>query len=456
MTTGLVEKILNKLTAVGKDEQLTMTKEKGEELAGDVTEEHVIGQTQNLFGDKLYDIETEFSQRVQDIMPTEDGKPLSEVLKDMMQPQLDGITSKVSKEYGLSNASATRLNKQITDVLNKKIDLVAGRHEIARSKLNKEQEKLDKELKDGAISEDDYLDKAIDIERMQNQLKEDMKANITETLKGFARDAAEKSVRAVETQKHEIEKKNEEDKYRDKLRGFCRTIPLFLMAYGDENTSLKVFDQVVPADVFETVTSITLDDFRFLRDGGDYEEDGITKHFDGHVFDEVVFNDSCKEFLRLRSNLADYFDENQTEDIFDYIPPQNTTLIFTPKSVASMMCDMLEKENPNCFDDDTKTFIDIYMKSGLYPAEIIKRLFKSKKMKALYPDANDRLRHIIGEQVYGLAPTEIIYKIATNYILGFDKDGSIIGGKHHFRQYDSLPAAKSGTLEQELDKVFAE
>ena len=131
---------------------------------------------------------------------------------------------------------------------------------------------------------------------MQNQLKEDMKANITETLKGFARDAAEKSVRAVETQKHEIEKKNEEDKYRDKLRGFCRTIPLFLMAYGDENTSLKVFDQVVPADVFETVTSITLDDFRFLRDGGDYEEDGITKHFDGHVFDEVVFNDSCKEF----------------------------------------------------------------------------------------------------------------------------------------------------------------
>lgn len=228
------------------------------------------------------------------------------------------------------------------------------------------------------------------------------------------------------------------------------------MAYGDENTSLKVFDQVVPADVFETVTSITLDDFRFLRDGGDYEEDGITKHFDGHVFDEVVFNDSCKEFLRLRSNLADYFDENQTEDIFDYIPPQNTTLIFTPKSVASMMCDMLEKENPNCFDDDTKTFIDIYMKSGLYPAEIIKRLFKSKKMKALYPDANDRLRHIIGEQVYGLAPTEIIYKIATNYILGFDKDGSIIGGKHHFRQYDSLPAAKSGTLEQELDKVFAE
>lgn len=451
-----VQNILNKLTAVGKDEQLTMTKEKGEELAGDVTEEHVIGQTQNLFGDKLYDIETEFSQRVQDIMPTEDGKPLSEVLKDMMQPQLDGITSKVSKEYGLSNASATRLNKQITDVLNKKIDLVAGRHEIARSKLNKEQEKLDKELKDGAISEDDYLDKAIDIERMQNQLKEDMKANITETLKGFARDAAEKSVRAVETQKHEIEKKNEEDKYRDKLRGFCRTIPLFLMAYGDENTSLKVFDQVVPADVFETVTSITLDDFRFLRDGGDYEEDGITKHFDGHVFDEVVFNDSCKEFLRLRSNLADYFDENQTEDIFDYIPPQNTTLIFTPKSVASMMCDMLEKENPNCFDDDTKTFIDIYMKSGLYPAEIIKRLFKSKKMKALYPDANDRLRHIIGEQVYGLAPTEIIYKIATNYILGFDKDGSIIGGKHHFRQYDSLPAAKSGTLEQELDKVFAE
>ena len=30
---------------------------------------------------------------------------------------------------------------------------------------------------------------------------------------------------------------------------------------------------------------------------------------------------------------------------------------------------MLEAENPGCFDDPSKTFIDFYMKSGLYISE---------------------------------------------------------------------------------------
>ena len=38
----------------------------------------------------------------------------------------------------------------------------------------------------------------------------------------------------------------------------------------------------------------------------------------------------------------------------------------------------------------------------------------------LFPNKKDRLKHIFEKQVYGLAPTEIIYKIATAYILGFD------------------------------------
>ena len=38
-----------------------------------------------------------------------------------------------------------------------------------------------------------------------------------------------------------------------------------------------------------------------------------------------------KEFLNLKVKLADYFDESRTEDIFDYIPPQKTNQIFTPK-----------------------------------------------------------------------------------------------------------------------------
>ncbi|MCR4798729.1 MAG: restriction endonuclease, partial [Lachnospiraceae bacterium] len=144
--------------------------------------------------------------------------------------------------------------------------------------------------------------------------------------------------------------------------------------------------------------------------------------------------------------------EKSVEDIFDYIPPQKTNQIFTPKDVVKRMVDMLEEENPGCFDDKDKTFVDLYMKSGLYITEIVKRLYQSEEMKKQFPDNADRLRHIFEKQVYGLAPTEIIYKIATSFILGFDEDVQII--KHNFRQVDALPYAKEGTLQEKLDELF--
>ena len=116
------------------------------------------------------------------------------------------------------------------------------------------------------------------------------------------------------------------------------------------------------------------------------------------------------------------------------------------------MVDLLEQENPGCFDDSSKTFLDPYMKSGLYITEIVKRLYRSEKMRQAFPDDNARLEHIFAKQVYGLAPTEIIYRIAISYILGFAKDHGITA--HHIRQADTLEFAKAGTMERELDKIF--
>ena len=219
------------------------------------------------------------------------------------------------------------------------------------------------------------------------------------------------------------------------------------MAYGNkEDINLDNFDKIIPDNVFKEVTSITLEEFRFLRDGGDYinPETGKQEHFNGKLFDQVVFDDSVKDFLNLKKKLSNYFEE--TEDIFDYIPPQKTNQIFAPKWVVKKMVDMLEEENPNCFDNPNKTFIDLYMKSGLYITEIVKRLYNSKTLKKLYPNKEDRLKHIFKNQVYGLAPTEIIYKIATNFILGFNED--ITSYEHNFKQIDALEYAKNGTLEK--------
>lgn len=280
--------------------------------------------------------------------------------------------------------------------------------------------------------------------------------SVSRSAEEFAREKTKEAVKVVETKKAERERDTIEDRIKDHLRGFTRTIPSFLMAYGEDGVTLITFDQVIPDMVFKEVTSITLDQFRFLRDGGDYvdKETGEIKHFDGHLFEPVVFDVSVKEFMRLRYALANYFDEQMTEDIFDYVPPQKTNQIFTPKVMVKKMVDMLEQENPGCFDMPDKTFIDLYMKSGLYITEIVKRLYQSAEMKRLYPDPKERLKHIFEKQVYGLAPTEIIYRIATNFILGFDKDVEIT--KHNFRQVDALPYAKEGTLDQLMDELFGE
>ena len=228
-----------------------------------------------------------------------------------------------------------------------------------------------------------------------------------------------------------------------------------MMAYGDESTTLETFDANIPDDVFKEVTSISLDDFRFLRDGGPYidTQTGETKHFDGHLFDTIVFNDSVKEFLRLRTELADYFDDSHNEDIFNYIPPQRTNQIFTPKWVVAKMVDILEEENPGCFDNPDATFADLYMKSGLYITEIVKRLYRSKKLKKQFPNGTDRIRHILSKQVFGVAPTEIIYRIATRYILGFDENlpEDITT---NFVCADTAEMAKNGTLENFVQETF--
>ena len=102
-------------------------------------------------------------------------------------------------------------------------------------------------------------------------------------LKDLVEESKKEVVKTVETNKREREKSVIEEGIRNHLRGFSRTIPSFLMAYGNDKVTLATFDTVIPDKVFKEVTSITLDQFRFLRDGGSYEdpETGEQKEFSG-------------------------------------------------------------------------------------------------------------------------------------------------------------------------------
>ena len=116
------------------------------------------------------------------------------------------------------------------------------------------------------------------------------------------------------------------------------------------------------------------------------------------------------------------------------------------------MVDKLERENPGCFDDPNATFADLYMKSGMYIAEIVKRLYKSEILKARFPDDTERLNHIFAKQVYGCAPTEIIYRICKRYILGFSDKIDI--SKNNIRLCDTLELAKNGHMNEKLKELF--
>ena len=281
-----------------------------------------------------------------------------------------------------------------------------------------------------------------------------LKASAVVVVKETIENKPAELVERMERVQAEEKKRTMEDEVRARLRGFSRTIPSFIMAYGDENMTLANFDNYTDDDVFEEVTGISEAEFRFLRDGGTYRnpETGVEEHFAGHIFDEVVFNDSIAEFLKKKRELADYFDEGHTEDIFDYIPPQKTNQIFTPRRVVRQMVDALERENPGCYDDPTHTFADLYMKSGLYITEIVKRLYHSDNIKAEYPNDAERIRHILQHQVYGMAPTRIIYLIATKYILGFDEKMRL--ETKNFVQADAAQAAKEGRLTELVEKHF--
>ena len=421
-----------------KSKEIPITPETKDELNIDpetgeveIPQEHIIGTATDIFGDKIYGAVEDgtFDTQIKDAFenastktPEETRTAFDEFKEKFKEETVKGIIDIAKEKYqgNIKAADAKSLEKGLSGQFERTAEKVYNNYQI-------EQKIAEKDRLEAMRSRHETGKTEAEIEEEFEQKKQDLQANLQDqlsnTVKTFIETSTQDVVETVEKKIKEREKTGIEDSVRDHLRGFSRTIPSFLMAYGDDTVTLATFDAVIPNPVFLEVTSITLDQFRFLRDGGKYKdaETGEEKEFAGNLFDPVVFDDSVKEFLRLKKKLADYFDEKSIEDIFDYIPPQKTNQIFTPKTMVKKMVDMLEKENPGCFDDPDKTLIDLYMKSGLYITKIVKRLYQSERMKEQFPDPKERLRHIFEKQVYGLAPTEIIYHIALSYIFGFNE-----------------------------------
>ena len=425
-----------------------------------IPQEQVIGLADGMFGDKVYGtIADDLDDVIDSITVDETGDP-DDVFLDKLQGVFsDSITKPLvdaaNQSYGseFKSSQKKKVERRIKADVGIRLNREMGNFTIEKRRIEKG--RADELEIAQTQTEADEINHRYDarLEGARQSLVESLKDSREELVKG----AGETVVREVETAKKEAKKQAIEGGIRDHLRGFSRTIPSFLMAYGDKDTTLATFDQIIPAEVFKEVTSVTVEQFRLLRDGGDMRdpETGETVHFEGQLFDPVVFDDSVREFIDLRAKLANYFDESLDEDIFDYVPPQKTNQIFTPRRVVVQMVDLFEQENPGCFDDPEHTFADLYMKSGLYITEIITRLYNSERMRELFPDERERLDHILERQVFGIAPTEIIYQIATHYILGYD--GEVGGGcDTNFVKADSAELAKEGKLAEFVEQTFGE
>lgn len=439
------QEAVNKIDKVSVDESGNVS----------VPNEIVIGTAQNVFGPKIYEtLEREISPEMDKVLENSDAieSTVDQLADTIKKAIVSNVVSPVAENYNISVKAKKKVVKQVSQEIDRKIDDIKSdfiqQKKVAEAELERNRREAETPEE---IAHVEQTFKGV-MSKVQEAFNNDLKAAIEDLIQAKPKEVVQK----LEVQKAEIEKKAVEDSVRDHLRGFSRTIPSFIMAYGDGNLTLANFDSYTEDDVFQEVTGISEADFRFLRDGGDYTnpETGKVEHFKGHLFDETVFNDSIQEFLKKREELANYFEEGHEEDIFDYIPPQKTNQIYTPRWVVRKMVDELEENNPGCFDDSEHTFVDLYMKSGLYITEIVKRLFNSKGLKKKFPNDEDRIYHILRHQVYGMAPTRIIYLIATNYILGFDS--TLKHETKNFVQADSARAAKNGTLQKLIAEKFGD
>lgn len=306
--------------------------------------------------------------------------------------------------YGLTAKEVERDEKRTEQSVKDQVERAYTEYNIASKHL-------ENELRNAATEAE-----ARAVEAKKAEKDKAFKKGILDIVEGTMESIVPEVVTREETRKEQKRANQAMEDARSHLRGFARTIPMFLMAYGDVGIRLSNFDDYTPDDVFEEITGITEAEFRLLRDGQEVtDENGVVAMIPG-LFDEAVFDEAIREFLDKKAALADYFDDAQTEDIFAYIPQQKTSLVFTPAPVVKMMVDTLESEEPDIFTDPTKTFADLFSTAGLFLMELVRRL--DTGLASVFPDRDVRLRHILTSQIFEMSHNAILHRITIEAVSG--------------------------------------
>lgn len=364
--------------------------------------------------------------RVEDIPSVEPDTPASVAASKIAKAITEQTKQKreeLKETYSLTTAQVTRDEKRTEASVTVAVERAYVDHSIAKKHLEDEL--------GNATTDDEVAAVATKHDEQDKAFQANIIAIVNETMEQIVPEA----VTREETKKEQKRANTAMDDARAHLRGFARTIPLFLMAYGNENIRLANFDDHTPDDVFEEITGISEADFRILRDGQDVtEDDGSVIQIPG-LFDEGVFDQAVQEFLAKKVALANYFDDALTEDIFAYIPRQKSSLVFTPQPVVKQMVDLLEQENPGIFSDPTKTFADLFSTAGLFLMELVRRL--DHGLADAIPNQEERLRHILTKQIFEMSHNQILHDITIEAVSGgVDKRKGWIAESRHYRVHN--------------------
>ena len=102
---------------------------------------------------------------------------------------------------------------------------------------------------------------------------------------------------------------------------------------------------------------------------------------------------------------------NYNPDVLSCLANLSSDEVFTPPNIANQILDSLPSD---LWNDPNLTFLDPVSKSGVFLREIVKRLVKGLEDKI--PNKSERINHILSNQVYGIAITELTALISRRTI----------------------------------------
>ena len=101
------------------------------------------------------------------------------------------------------------------------------------------------------------------------------------------------------------------------------------------------------------------------------------------------------------------FNSNFNPDVLSCLANLSSDEVFTPPNLAKKMLDLLPKE---IWKEKKIKFLDPFVKSGVFLREIVVKLNKSLEHE--FKDSTERINHILKNQVFGIAITELTSLLA--------------------------------------------